>query len=441
MAYYGIDLGTTNSLIGRGNELYSGLVSSSVNISEAKQCDRNCVGEDIISSYKTDMTIGSEGKLPIACSSIILKELAEQAGRRVGERVEDVVISVPAKFSFTQRKAVWKAGEEAGLTVKGLINEPTAAAIYVCQDVKNLIMVYDLGGGTFDITLIDSRAGNYYVVATEGGILAGDDFDEAIVQFIFASMNIKTRYRIASNMQKIKLRVRQAKEALQKTMLTQYISMEGFGVDTDFALTVEDYVALMKNTFEETVTLTKRVMAKNLNAYEKPQLVFVGGSTACPFLRAWVQDEVGLDCVECDCAPDYIVAKGVALYAEMLENGTAAEEIVDVTKRLCIEDDRGMTLTVIDKDTNIPTSGVILIENKTDSDTLTINLYQGDSILTSECEYVGTMSYDYGEVMPAGTGVVELTIIVDRDGIITIKGYNINTGTEQEATIIMNNVE
>ena len=437
MAYFGIDLGTTNSLIGSGDQLYSGLVSSSVNVKTGKQCERDMTGEDIVSSYKTDMTIGAEGQLPIACSAVILKRLAELAAKHSGEAVSDIVVSVPAKFSYTQRQAVWEAASKAGLTIRGLVNEPTAAAVYVCRDLKDLILVFDLGGGTFDVTLIDSRAGNYYVIATEGLMLAGDDFDEAIMYLILQEMKIKTRYTTGVNKSILKVRVRQAKEALQRTSLTQYISLEGFGVESDYALTVETYVDVMKRVFTPALTLTQRVLSKNLTSYEIPKLVFVGGSTACPFLRAWIQDEINLDCVECDESPDFIVAKGVALYAEMLENGTAMQEVVDVTKRLCIEGDNGITFTIVDKNTNIPTSGTLAVSNKVESQYLKIALYQGDSIVASECEYVGTLMYDYGEVLGAGEGLVDLTVIVDRNGRIQIKGVNLLTGEEQSAEIIM----
>ena len=133
--YFGIDLGTTNSLIGSGDMLFSGLVSSSVDVKNGKQVSRDEVGEDIVSSYKVDMTTGTEGELAIGCSSVILKTLADHVTNTTGFPVNDVVISVPAKFTHTQRQAVYKAGEKAGLNVVGLINEPTAAAIFVCREM------------------------------------------------------------------------------------------------------------------------------------------------------------------------------------------------------------------------------------------------------------------------------------------------------------------
>ena len=227
----GIDLGTTNSLIGWGDELYTSLVSSSVNVETKSQVDRDVISNNVVSSYKVNMTTGESGKLPIACSSIILRDLVNRAQRATGEFIEDIVVSVPAKFSHTQRQAVWNAAEMAGLNMRGLINEPTAAAIYVCRDVKDLVVVYDLGGGTFDVTILDSRAGNYFVVATDGdGHLAGDNFDKALVDRALKDLNVKIRFRTEDNIKLLSSKMRLAKESLQRSGLTQYIDMSMFNV-------------------------------------------------------------------------------------------------------------------------------------------------------------------------------------------------------------------
>ena len=286
----GIDLGTTNSLIGHGDELYTGLVSSSVNVATKSQADRDIVSKDIVSSYKVNMTTGNSGKLPIACSSIILRDLVNKASMRTGQIIEDIVVSVPAKFSHTQRQAVWDAAEMAGLTMHGLINEPTAAAIYVCKDIKDLVVVYDLGGGTFDVTILDSRVGNYFVVATDGdGHLAGDNFDKALVARAMNDCKVKMRFRAADIVKVLTSKMRIAKETLQKTGLTQYIDMSLMGVDEEWKLTKEIYIEIMKDVFAPTVKLTKQIIQTNLMETEKPKLVFVGGSTACPFLKEWVK--------------------------------------------------------------------------------------------------------------------------------------------------------
>ena len=357
---------------------------------------------------------------------------------RTGQIIEDIVVSVPAKFSHTQRQAVWDAAEMAGLTMHGLINEPTAAAIYVCKDIKDLVVVYDLGGGTFDVTILDSRVGNYFVVATDGdGHLAGDNFDKALVARAMNDCKVKMRFRAADIVKVLTSKMRIAKETLQKTGLTQYIDMSLMGVDGEWKLTKEIYIEIMKDVFASTVKLTKQIIQTNLMETEKPKLVFVGGSTACPFLKEWVKEETGLEDIPCDTQPDLIVAKGVALYAEMVENGTAETEVDDVTKCLCIENELGMAEVIIEKNTIIPVTEVKVFDNTEDTQYLNVNLYQGDSILCSENDYVGTLVYDYGEVRPAHTGIVEIEITVDRNGRISLSCTDITTNNTQQINLVM----
>ena len=433
----GIDLGTTNSVIGYGEELYTGLVSSSVDVKTKSQVERDKVDDNVVSSYKVNMTTGESGKLPVACASIILRDLVNKASQRSGEYIEEIVISVPAKFSHTQRQAVWDAAEKAGLVVRGLINEPTAAAIYVCRDVKDLVVVYDLGGGTFDVTILDPRAGNYFVIATDGdGRLAGDNFDDALADIALKEQNVRIRFCTPTNKKILMSKIRIAKEAMQKSGLPQYIDMEIFSVP-DWKLTKEVYIDTMKKVFASTVRLTKQLIQMNLMDTEEPKLVFVGGSTACPFLRKWVKEETGLSVIDCEIQPDLIVAKGVALYAEMVENGTATVEVDDVTKCLCIEDNIGMAEVIVEKNTLIPVSEVRIFDNAERTQYLNINLYQGDSIYCKENEYIGTLIYDYGEVREVGDGQVEVEITVDHDGRISLACTDILNNITQTIALVV----
>lgn len=435
--FYGIDLGTTNSLIGSGMNLYSGLVSSSVNVREKRQSPRDIVSEDIVSSYKVNMTIGDEGKLSIACSAVILKDLVYRASMATGTNVTDIVVSVPAKFSHTQRQAVWEAARLAGLNMKGLINEPTAAAIYVCKDMKDLVVVYDLGGGTFDVSLVDSRAGSYYVVATEGEILAGDDFDEALANIAYNQCSIKMRFRGKNSLKTLMSRVRIAKESMQRTGLPQYIDMSDFGYAGVWTLTKDIYINTMKKVFAKTISLTKHLLECNLDSTECPKLVFAGGSTACPFLKQWVSEEVGLQYIQCNEPPDYIVARGVALYAEMLYYGKAQREVDDITKRLSIEDDRGLSVTIIEKNTTIPVTETTTVSNGIRSDKLEIRLYQGDSLVAANNDYIGTLVYKYDKVMDPEEGFVDISVTVDRDGRVSLVGTDVLTMERQEIQLVM----
>ena len=426
---YGIDLGTTNSLIGAGDEMFTSLVSSNVDIKAKKQVKRDEVSADIVSSYKTDMSIGPDGKEAVICSSIILRDLAERAGRKTGEVVKDVVISVPAYFSTSQREAVHEAAKLANLDVKCLINEPTAAALCVCKDMKDLIVVYDLGGGTFDITVIDARTGNYSVVATDGKVLGGDDLDNALVDEVIKEKKIPLRYRGALGKQILKNKMRKAKEELQTLRANVFVDLLDFGVTEDYELTVETYKRIVKEVFWETIVRTQYVISNNLPVSEQPKIIFVGGSTNCPYLKEMVLENLGLQEVTSQYVPDLIVAKGVAIYAEMYEKGIAFDIVDDVTKRLCIEDSMGKTITIIDANTILPAKGSIVCTNAVKDTELRLRLYQGDSVIASRNAYIGTLVYKYGREVDADSGLVEVTAEVSRDGIVKLKAQQLLMGS------------
>lgn len=432
---YGIDLGTTMSLIGSGNQLFSELVSSNVDIVQKKQVARDIVSKDIVASYKTDMSVGSDGQEAIACSSIILQELAHIAEEKTHEKVTEVVISVPAYFSTSQREAVHRAASIAGLDLKCLINEPTAAALYVCRNLKDLIVVYDLGGGTFDITVIDARSGNYTVIATDGKVLGGDDLDNALVEEVINVKKIPIRYRSALNKRKLKNRMRLAKEQIQKQRSGVYVDLAEFGVEGGFELTVEIYKRIVKEVFWDTVVRTKYVITNNLPISEQPKLIFVGGSTNCPYLREMVLDALELEEVKSEDTPDYIVARGVALYAEMYERGTAFSTVDDVTKRLCIEDSIGKTITIIDGNTILPAVGSVVCTNAVTDTELRLRVFQGDSVIAAKNAYIGVMVYKYGREVPADSGMVKVTAEVSRDGIVKLSAEQLLLGAVSRQAI------
>ena len=399
---FGIDLGTTNSLIGTGEDMLTGLVPSNVDMMTRMQVGRDDVHDTVVSSYKTDMVMGSEGIVAVEASSIILRHLADVASRRYGENVEDVVISVPAYFSTSQREAVYKAAGKANLNVKCLINEPTAAALYVCRDLKDLVVVYDLGGGTFDVSIVDSRIGVYVVIATDGRVLGGDDLDDALVDLAVSECKVPVRYRNNANMRKITVLMRNAKEVIQKTHQEVQIDLGEYGARKVFTLTPSIYADVVKRVFSETITLTKYLIMNNVPSSEKPKIVFVGGSTNCPYLREMVLKEVGLEEIKSDISPDFLVARGVALYADMLYRGVVDECVEDVTKRLCIESKEGWCdLTVIASNTIVPCKDSIIVSNAKKSNSLSIRLYQGDSVNSEKNAYIGTLIYDYGRVVEA----------------------------------------
>lgn len=432
----GIDLGTTYSLIGHGDEIYTGLVASAVDLNTKQQVDIEEVNENIIASYKIDMTTGDEGKVPIACSAIVLRKLAEVASKRIGEEVKDVVISVPAKFTPTQRQATWQAAEMAGLNPRGLLNEPTAAALCACQNYKDLIVVYDLGGGTFDVTILDARTGYYYVIATDGnGKLAGDNFDRAIAADVLKACKVPIRMRSKINMAKLNKCCRHAKEDMANTGLNQYIEIPE--LEVSYTLTLDKFIEIMKKTFYSTIELTKKVIQMNLMEYDEPKMLFVGGSTANKYLREWVLKETGLEEFEFDYNPSYTVAHGISIYAKMVEEGREKMEIADVTDQLSIALDTGLADVIIEKNSVIPITESHMLSNDIKSRYLTVDLYQGESIVCAENTYIGTLKFDYGEEREAGEGLVDVEVTVDRNGQVSLQCTDILTSSSQSVNLIM----
>ena len=187
--------------------------------------------------------------------------------------------------------------------------------------------------------------------------------------------------------------------------------------------------------FGQTIDMTKYIVHKNIPTCERPKVVFVGGSSACPYLKEILKSEIDMEEIVSDINPDLIVAKGVALYAKMLEDGVAHAYVEDVTKRLCIEDASGRSITIIDSNTIVPCCNTIIVSNKEESDKLLLKLYQGDSIMARNNAYIGTLVYDYCEVMAPDEGVVEVTAEVSADGVISLAAYNILYGEMSEQKI------
>lgn len=415
MSIYGIDLGTTNSLIGLGEELFKGLVPSVVDI------ENKIAGESIkksltaTRSFKMDISMSVEGNRSVIASRYVLEELKRQAG---GSCVKQVVISVPAYFSDNQRNATIKAANLAGLEVVSLVNEPTAAAMYISKDHRALSVVYDLGGGTFDVSIIDSRFNNYDVQATDGLIIGGDNLDQAIMRYIIKEGNLP-RHRLGKDkLMQLQLMSRSTKEKMQRERRDLVIALDEFG-GAEIIFKEETYISLMKMTFAETVIKTRKVIGEAIPFGERYDIILVGGSTRCPYLREWLTKELGKAPVELTYDPDKVVAQGAALYAKMIETGEAAIMVSDVTNALSIGLADGTVRTIIEKNSKIPIVETTMVVNDKPSDKLRVNLYQGDSLLSKSNECIGTLVYDYGEVKDSFMGEVIVEISVEASGVIT----------------------
>lgn len=442
---YGIDLGTTNSIIGCDDKIISRLVSSKVNLNDEKSVPHNEIGDNIIGSYKVDMGLGAEGEVPIKASSIILKELISIVKNETGDDVKNVIISVPAYFSTNQRTAVRKAAEMVGLNLISVINEPTAAAIAICENASSLyirrevIVVYDLGGGTFDCTVIDSRSGKYNVIGTDGRILGGDDLDKRLADYLMDKAKVPFDIRSVDFVQNTIVKAQRLKLYMQEKYKSYERESSFCEVNliskysTTFSL--KEYKEIVREVFGPTVTLLSVLVDKCIGKNTDYKIIFVGGSTHDAYLCSYVleQAHIPFTNAEFSSAPDYMVAQGVILYATSIQNGNDDIVLNDVTKQLSIADNNGRAIVIIPANTTIPCSITKQVTNSEDTDKLVVKLYQGNSVVEALNEYIGTLQYDYEEVMKKGKGDVDITISVDSSGVITLEVEDFNTFSEKKS--------
>lgn len=416
MSIYGIDLGTTNSLIGlHSDNFLSDMVPSCVNM------DTGVVGTEAYNdmqakrSFKVDMSLGKEGTMPRVCSSKVLAELRRMAG---GDKVKDVVISVPAYFSDNQRQATIESAKSIGLNVRGLVNEPTAAAMYIAQSRRSLFIVYDLGGGTFDVSMIDARFGSYDVQATDGKILGGDDFDKSIFKYFVKQGNIPLHKLDALSRNALRHLATKMKVKMQK-------KREDFEVDlspwhgTRMLFREQDYIQLMKLTFSDTINMIKKIVDANIPYGEHYEVLLVGGSTRCPYIREWIEEECKVEIPELDYDPDRVVAQGAALYASLLENGEIDTLVSDVTKALSIEMADGTCSVLVEANSKVPLSQETIYSNNVEASSIRINLLQGDNTFARDNECIGTLEWQYEEVKKPLDGQVIVKVDIDSAGVIT----------------------
>lgn len=416
MSVYGIDLGTTNSLIGLHSTGYlSDLIPSCVDIETGKAGKDQYDNMKAKRSFKIDMSMGVEGIMPRQASKYVLKELCNQVKDDV---VKDVVISVPAYFSDSQRAATISAAEDAGLNVLNLVNEPTAAAMYIAKNKKGLFVVYDLGGGTFDCTIIDSRFGTFDVQATDGCTIGGDNFDKAIMQNFIKEGKIpihkldklaSTALRHYCSKQKVKM---------QQTKMPFKVDLSRWG-GLEYTFTPEVYKGLMKLTFSETINYMSDLIRKWIPSNEVYDVLLVGGSTHCPYLRDWIEEVTGVKPAPLTYDPDRVVAQGAALYADIVEKGELSAKVSDVTTALSIGLYDGTCSNIVPANSKIPLSVEKVFSNPVVASSLILELYQGGSMFKKDNECIGELVWEYDEPKDVQQGQVIVTISIDVNGIIT----------------------
>lgn len=436
MKIYGIDLGTTNSMIGLGDTIISEMVPSIASMETGKAGESLREDYNATRSFKINMSMGVEGNLSVSASALVLKELVRQAKEKDHD-VKSTVITVPAYFSDNQRQATIKAAKSIGLDVKGLLNEPTAAAMVYSKNQMSLIVVYDLGGGTFDVSIIDSRFGNFDVQATEGLTIGGDNLDKALQKHVLKAAKFKIHKMSASDMSHLKDKCEKAKIAIHKTKQAVTIDLREFSNATtveEYVLEIPVYVDIMKIVFGPTITKLKQVIAESIQYGDTFKLVLVGGSTHDPFLQEWIANTIGQDPEPLTYNPDKIVAEGACLYASLLESGEAEFVVSDVTKTLGVILNDGTVQVIIPKNSKIPISNSKMMTNSSESYGLELELCQGDSIIASNNEFIGKMRYEFGELKRPNESNVKVTVEVDHNGIITLRAKEL-LKPEQTITI------
>lgn len=422
MSIYGIDLGTTNSLIGlEKTGFISDIVPSCVDITTGKAGTSQYDNMAAKRSFKVDISMGTEGIMPRTASRYVLEELCRQVK---DDKVTDVVISVPAYFSDSQRTATITAAEMAGLKVHGLVNEPTAAAMYIAKDKKGLFVVYDLGGGTFDVSIIDSRFGAFDVQATSGCDIGGDDFDKIIMKHFIKEACIPIHRLTKEQRVALQHACSKYKVELQKCKHDLTINLQEFSGQT-IVFTVNNYIELMKIAFSQTINCMRKLISQWIPDEEIFDILLVGGSTHCPYLHDWLEEVTGRTVAPLTYDPDRVVGQGAALFASLVESGEVGTTVSDVTKELSIGLYDGTVSVIVPANSKIPLSMEQVFSNPVDATSLKLDLYQGESMFSKDNDCIGELVWEYDEPKPAQTGQVIVTIDIDANGVITFSAQEL----------------
>jgi len=469
----GIDLGTTNSCVAvmeGGKPVVitnaEGMRTTPSVVAFTKTGER-VVGEPAkrqavtnadktISSIKREMgtdykvTIDDKKYSPQEISAMILQKLKSDAENYLGEKVTEAVITVPAYFNDAQRQATKDAGKIAGLDVKRIINEPTAAALSYGLDNENeqKIMVYDLGGGTFDVSIIEIGDGVIEVLSTAGdNRLGGDDFDNVITQYMLEDFKTKEGVDLSTDkmaMQRLKEAAEKAKKELSSSTTTNinlpFITATAEGPKHfEMNLTRAKFNELTAHLVERTATpVSKALNDAGLNASELSKVLLVGGSTRIPAVQDKVKQLTGKEPFK-GINPDECVAIGASIQGGKLAGDAGAGDILllDVTPlSLSIETMGGVATKLIERNTTIPTKKSQIFSTAEDNQTaVDIHVVQGERQFARDNKTLGQFRLD--GIPPARRGVpqIEVTFDIDANGIVNVSAKDLGTGKEQHITI------
>ena len=469
----GIDLGTTNSCVAvmeggkptviantEGARTTPSVVAFTKTgerlVGEPAKRQAVTNAEKTIASIKRDMgtdhgrTIDGKKYSPQQISAMILQKLKADAESYLGEKVTEAVITVPAYFNDAQRQATKDAGKIAGLDVKRIINEPTAAALAYGLDneKEQKIMVYDLGGGTFDVSIIEIGDGVIEVLATNGDThLGGDDFDNKIIQWMLDEFKKAEGVDLSGDkmaMQRLKEAAEKAKKELSSAMTTNinlpFITATAEGPKHfDMNLTRAKFDELTRDLVDKTAIPVQNAMKDaGLNYSDLGQVLLVGGSTRIPAVQDKVRTLTGKEPSK-SLNPDECVAIGASIQGGKLAGDAGAGDILllDVTPlSLSIETMGGVATRLIERNTTIPTKKSQVFSTAADNQTaVDINVVQGERQFAKDNKSLGQFRLDGIAPAPRGIPQIEVTFDIDANGIVNVSAKDLGTGKEQHITI------